>query len=154
FANIFGVTPQGVGGYVVYRPDHWVFKDTGITYGDVLGRSNTILFHEVDGCPIRMEYGLPYPAKDYDGPSSLEILGMVPAGFTSPGAVKKVAAAVFGQDAKTMERISEIDVLKTIATATFGQSDPKTVERISHNHAVMSIYTNNGTVFCGGTTHW
>jgi hypothetical protein len=134
FAKVWGVTPRGVGGYLIYRPEHWVFKDAGLTWGDVLGQASTIVHYEVDGCPMRMEYGLPHPASDYDGPPSLTILGMTPAGLGNPA---------FGPD-----------ILPKLATEVFGNADPKAVARISHNHAVMSIYTTKGTVFCAGTTDW
>jgi hypothetical protein len=146
-ANYFGVTPQGIGGYVVYRPGHWVFKDSGLAYGDVLGRAGNIMRYEVDGCPLRLENGLPYPASDYDGPASLEILGFAPAGLIA-GTEDANGQPVKPDPALQRSKLSQV------AREIFGSGDEKTLARISHNHAVMSIYTNNGTVFCAGTTDW
>jgi hypothetical protein len=130
----FGVaTPRGAGGYLIYRPEHWVFKDSGLTYGDCLGQASMIIHYEVDGCPIRMENGLPYPAEFYDGPPSLEILAMIPA-----------------------TRNSDRESIQKMAQVIFGEANPKAVEYVgaAHGHAVMSIHTNAGTVFCAGTTDW
>jgi hypothetical protein len=141
YANMWGVTPQGAGGYVIYRPEHWVFEGCGVAYGDVFGRAGAIMRYEVDGCPIRMENGLPYPARDYEGPETLEILGMIPAGLYPP--------AIFtGGPAEERSQLSQL------AEEVFGDARPHTVARISHNHAVMSLYTRNGTVFCAGTADW
>jgi hypothetical protein len=132
YARFLGATPQGVGGYLIYRPEHWAFKDTDLTYGDCLGQASTIVNYEVDGCPIQMADGLPYPAADYDGPTSLEILGMLPATLPCAGGLSAVAQDVFGE------------------------ANPTAIKRVSsaHGHAVMSIYTQCGTVFSAGTTDW
>jgi hypothetical protein len=138
FSRFRGVVGQGPGGYLVYRPEHWVFKNTGMHYGDCLGPSSEIVHYETDGCPIRMEDGLPYPASFHDGPASLEILGMIPAAL----------------DLRDYGGTSQH--LADAAKDVFGPANPKAVEQVSSNqgHAVMSIYTNNGTVFCAGTTDW
>jgi hypothetical protein len=47
-----GASPHGAGGYLVYRPEHWVFKDSGLVYADLLGQSSQIVHFEVDGCPV------------------------------------------------------------------------------------------------------
>lgn len=130
YANFGGV--RGAGGYLVYRPEHWIFKDSGLSYGDLLGQASAIVNFEVDGCPIRTVDGLPVPTDDYDGPPALEILGMIPASLpTSPP-------------------------LSAWAKDVFSEANPKAVERVSanRNHAVMGLYKNNGTVFSAGTTDW
>ena len=137
FSRFRGVVGQGPGGYLIYRPENWIFKDSGIGYGDCLGQASKIVHYEVDGCPIRMKNGLPYPEEFHDGPSSLVILGMVPA----------------AQDvgAYSARQISVEEYLHK-----FGPTGPQAVEYLMGNrgHAVMSMYVNNGTVFCAGTTDW
>lgn len=137
FSRFRGVVAQGPGGYLVYRPDHWVFKDSGMNYGDCLGQSSIIVHYEVDGCPIRMQDGIPYPADFHDGPTSLTILGMVPAALDLRD---------FGGNELFQEHVKEV----------FGTANPNAVRQVGRNqgHAVMSIYTDNGTVFCAGTTDW
>jgi len=126
-----GASPQGAGGYLVYRPEHWIFKDTGLVYADCLGQTSQIVHFEVDGCPIRMEQGLPYPQKDYEGPSSLEILGLCPA-------------ANYAFSAEVMEAGRKI-----LGDNTAWQAFAR-----NHGHAVLGLFTNKGTVFCAGTTDW
>ena len=132
WGNYFPDTPKSGRGYVIYRPEHWVFKDTGLAYGDSLGQTSGIVAYELDGCPIEMENGLPRPASYYDGPSSLEILGMIPA------------------------RWGDSDKSPGMAEEVFGDTNPKVAEYFNadHQHAVMGIFTNNGTVFSAGTVHW
>src|SRR5262249_971300 len=115
-----------------YRPEHWIFKDSGLAYGDCLGQSSAIVNFEIDGCPIRTEGGLPHPATDHDGPPSLEILGMIPTS------------------------LPPFMPLCEWAKDVFGEANPKASERVSanRNHGVMGMYTNNGTVFSAGTTDW
>jgi len=128
--------PRGPGGYLIYRPEHWIFEGTGLSYGDCFGAPNKIVHYEVDGCPIRIENGLPYPASFYDGPKSLQILGMIPATLGNASADGSGAAG--------------------IAKDLFGAANPEALAYVSANrgHAVMGIYQNSGTVFCGGTTDW
>jgi hypothetical protein len=128
--------PNGAGGFLVYRPEHWIFEGSGMTYGDCLGQASKIAHYELDGCPIRMENGLPYPADFYEGPKHLEILAMSPACFS--GGEKWAAMS------------------QQFAKEIFGADNRKAAEYVSANrgHAAMSIFTNNGTVFCAGTTDW
>jgi hypothetical protein len=92
----------------------------------------------VDGCPIRIENGVPYPADFYDGPASLVVLGTVPA----------------AKDLRDYGGTPE--ALREMVREVFGSTNPQAFELASSNrgHATMSIYTNNGTVFSAGTTDW
>ena len=47
-------TPRGVGGFVVYRDDHWMLEGTGLGYGDVLGVDDGIVGYETLGCPAHV----------------------------------------------------------------------------------------------------
>lgn len=143
FAHMDGATQKGSGGYLVYRPEHWIFEGTGLHYGELLGSSSTIVGYEVDGCPIRMKHGLPFPAEDYDVPSSFQILGMIPAALSL-----RIPASLIGRPEDFT--YGPLNFAKEV----FGSEDPESVASISHNHAVMSIFSNNGTVFCAGTTDW
>src|ERR1700683_4120310 len=40
----------GLGGYTVHRAGHWIFDGTGLSYGDVLGSSATVVGYECEGC--------------------------------------------------------------------------------------------------------
>jgi hypothetical protein len=145
YARMLGASPNGAGGYLVYRPDHWVFEGTGLFYGDLLGGHDKIVAFEVDGCPMTLENGIPKPASFYDGPKSVEILGLAPA-------------AHWTEETDPADILAPTDTglsfLEEYAGDIFGNATPESVARISHNHATMAIYRKNGTVFSAGTTDW
>lgn len=137
FSRFRGVVGQGPGGYLIYRPEHWIFEHSGMGYGDCLGQASEIVHYEVDGCPICMKNGLPYPEEFHDAPSSLMVLGMVPA-------------------AKDLRVYSLREISAEEYIKKFGPAGPQAFEHVidGRGHAVMSMYVNNGTVFCAGTTDW
>ena len=53
--------PRSSGGYMVYRPGHWVFEGTHLEYGDVFGGKDRIVGYECDGLDFVTRNGLPYP---------------------------------------------------------------------------------------------
>ncbi len=55
------VMPRSSGGYMVYRPGHWVFAGTQLEYGDVFGDRDRIVGYECDGLDFVTRHGLPYP---------------------------------------------------------------------------------------------
>jgi hypothetical protein len=132
-SRFYSAAPNGPGGFLVYRPEHWIFEGAGVGYGDCLGQRSAILHYEVDGCPIRFEKGLPYPEDFHDAHPSLEIVGLAPASFV----------------------LAEGDSVREYMK-TFGVMDPQVVDYVEPNrgHATMTMYTDNGTVFAAGTTDW
>ena len=71
--------PRGSRGFTVYRPAHWVFAGTDLTYGDVFGSEAKIFGYEVDGVDYTFRRGLPYPTGEDGTPLDVEILAMAPA---------------------------------------------------------------------------
>jgi hypothetical protein len=72
--------PRGSGGFTIYRPEHWAFAGTGLSYGDQLGSEAVgVVGFEVDGVDYQFHRGLPYPTHADGAPQSLEILAMAPA---------------------------------------------------------------------------
>jgi len=71
-------TAQGVGGFIVYRHEHWLFENTDLRYGDVLGRDDGAVGYETVGCPITLDdYQRPIPnsfALSLGVPESTEIV--------------------------------------------------------------------------------
>ncbi len=135
---------NGAGGYTVHRPEHWIFEGTGITYGDVLGASATIVGYECDGCAFTTRDGLPYPTGEDGTPESFEILGTAPAAhFTRTTSARPPKPHEPAED-------------EFIAGRLFGTRDAAAVERISHGHAVLGAYTSaaGGTVVTSGCTDW
>ncbi|MHB1923946.1 MAG: N,N-dimethylformamidase beta subunit family domain-containing protein [Acidimicrobiales bacterium] len=134
----------GLGGYTVHRPGHWIFEDTGLGYGDVLGAGATVVGYECDGCVFTYRDGLPYPTGEDGTPSSFEMLGTCPTQhFTRESAPRP-------------PKPGEPSELEYIASRVFGTRDPEAVERIRHGHAVLGAYTNQAgaTVVTSGSTDW
>ena len=135
---------NGLGGYTVHRPGHWIFEGTGLGYGDVLGADSTVVGYECDGCVFTYRDGLPYPTGEDGTPSTFEILGSCPTQhFTRETAPRPPGP----------EEPSELEY---IASRIFGTRSPEAMERIRHGHAVLGAYTNEAgaTVVTSGSTDW
>ncbi len=68
----------------VHRPEHWVFRKTGIRQGDEFGGKDTIVGYECDGCQFEMKDGLPVPTFKDGTPKTFQILATCPAKW-APG---------------------------------------------------------------------
>lgn len=94
---------DGTGGYTIHRPNHWIFANTNLKQGDLLGSKDTIVGYECDGCEIVQSDGLPYPTGNDGTPLDFEILATAPAKWHPDDALwydrfpaDRVGAAVFG----------------------------------------------------------
>ena len=135
---------NGLGGYTVHRPGHWIFEGTGLGYGDVLGAGATVVGYECDGCVFTYRDGLPYPTGEDGTPPTFEILGTCPTQhFTR-------------ETAPRPPKPGEPSELEYIAARIFGTREPEAMERIRHGHAVLGAYTNSAgaTVLTSGSTDW
>jgi hypothetical protein len=135
---------NGLGGYTVHRPGHWMFEGTGLGYGDVLGAGATVVGYECDGCVFTYRDGLPYPSGEDGTPPTFEILGTCPTQhFTR-------------ETAPRPPKPDEPSELEYIAARVFGTREPEAMERIRHGHAVLGAYTNaaGATVVTSGSTDW
>lgn len=79
YASWGGFAPRGQRGFTVYRPNHWVFGNTGLYYGDVFGAAASIFGYEVDGLDYTFRDGLPYPTGRDGASTDIAILAMAPA---------------------------------------------------------------------------
>lgn len=79
YANWGRFTPRGSRGFTVYRPEHWAFAKTDLSYGDIFGAEARIFGYEVDGVDYTFRDGLPYPTGQDGTPETVEILAMTPA---------------------------------------------------------------------------
>ncbi|MBV9953551.1 MAG: hypothetical protein JO291_16475 [Acidimicrobiia bacterium] len=133
---------NGLGGYTVHRPDHWLFEGTGLTYGDVLGASSTVVGYECDGCDFTYRDGLPYPTGVDGSPEGFEILGTAPAApFTRTTSARPPRGRDMAESEFTSWRL-------------LGERGPEAEARILHGHAVLGTYTQGGTVVTSGSTEW
>lgn len=143
-------TAQGVGGFIVYRHDHWLLVGTGMRYGDVLGRDDGAVGYETLGCPIALDdYQLPVPnafALSKGVPASTEIVACVPASNLGIGEYPKSIAA-----------LSDQGDLEFIAERIFGD-DPDALAKARYGNAVMLTCKphgdSGGDVITIGTTDW
>ena len=136
--------PAGLGGYTVYRPEHWLFEGTGVSYGDVLGSKSTVVGYECDGCAMSFTDGQPYPTGEDGTPMTFQILGICPTQhFTR-------------ETAPRPPKPEEPSELEYIASRVFGTRDPEAMQRIAHGHAVLGVYTKpaGSNVVTSGSTDW
>jgi hypothetical protein len=142
YARIGRNVASGAGGYVVYRPAHWIFDGTGVGYGDLVGARPVVVGYECDGCDLTMRDGLPYPTGADGTPAELEILALSPATpFDRDNALRPVLEG-------------ELSEIEFNAERALGAHDPATVARLAHGHAVMGVHEPGGTVFTSGCTEW
>jgi hypothetical protein len=119
----------GEGSYTIHRPDHWIFKETGLKRGDQLGKKSPIVGYECDGCLFTLVNGLPVPTHKDGTPESFEILGSAPAALSvRDNSVKWVAEGLYGKGTK--QRLKQPGA------------------------SILGIYHNGGTVITTGCTEW
>lgn len=137
-------TPQGVAGYLVSRPDHWLFAGTGLGYGDVVGRDEGVVGYETVGCPLTLDdYHQPVPSADAlrrGVPAETEIVAWVPASNVGVGEYPASIAA-----------LSDQGDLEFIAERIFGD-DPDPERRARNGNSVIA--TVGDQVVTIGTTDW
>ncbi|MDP4235995.1 MAG: hypothetical protein Q8919_06070 [Bacteroidota bacterium] len=81
FINDNGIFPKffGYGGYTVFNSQHWIYDETGVKDGDVIGAQDAIAGYEADGALFDWLGGLPYPTGEDKTPKNFSILGISPA---------------------------------------------------------------------------
>ncbi len=141
-------TARGVGGFVVYRPDHWLLEGTGLRYGDVLGADDGVVGYETLGCPITLdELQLPVPWPRDDLPAGIEIVAHVPSSNLGVGEYPRSIAA-----------LSDQGDLEFIAARLYGDTSARSLARVRNGNAVMltcrPFGDEGGEVVTVGTTDW
>jgi hypothetical protein len=141
-------TPRGSGAFTVYRNDHWLFADTGLRYGDLLGRDHGIVGYETVGCRLGFdEYQLPI-AVDGDGaPAAREVVAFTPASNLG-----------MGDYPASISALNDQGDLEFIAERLFGVVNADSVARVRHGNAVMltckPFGPGSGEVVTIGSTDW
>src|SRR5262245_55481104 len=136
------VMPRSSGGYMVYRPGHWVFAGTHLEYGDVFGGRDRIVGYECDGLDYVTRDGLPYPTGRDGAPATTEILALAPASLGErPSGEREVM-----WDQRDLE---------AVARQLEGTITPARLEKYRHGTAAVVTFTRGrGTVFNCGSTEW
>jgi hypothetical protein len=141
-------TPRGVGGFVVYRDDHWLLEGTGLGYGDVLGVDDGIVGYETLGCPLTFdEFQLPV-ARPHPGlPADLEIVAFTPS-----------SNLMVGEYPASISALSDQGDAEFIATRLYGDAGDTNLARVRHGNAVMltcrPFGPDAGEVVTVGSTDW
>ena len=139
-----GFAPCGQKGFTVYRPSHWAFVGTGLTYADIFGDKARILGYEVDGLDYTFHHGLPYPVKAKGVPETLEILAMAPA----------VIAEEPSDGEGFRYYVGDIDLKKIVQCLTGGVA-AEDLDRYRYGSAVMVHMTRGkGEVLTAATCDW
>lgn len=135
---------HGTGGFVVYRPDHWSLTDTGLGYGDVLGRESTIFGYEVDGIDYTMTHGLPFAAEGTGLQGDLTIVALSPATTLSH------SSGPHDRD----QFIGTADA-EEVALTVYGALTPETLGRASRGNGCIAEYRRGrGAVLNAGSCEW
>lgn len=144
--NRYGTAaPRSSGGFTVYRPNHWIFENTDLNYGDVFGAAPIcVAAFEMDGVDYTFRHGLPYPTHEDGAPETLEILAMAPA---VAGEIDKWNGAV-PLGAPVYETIGFLH-------AAFGDQLPERFKGECYGSGMVAIFQQGeGEVFNGGSTEW
>lgn len=142
-------TPRGVGGFVVYRDDHWMFDGTSLRYGDVLGGDDGVVGYETVGCPVAFdEYQLPVAAERPGLPADqIEIVAFTPS-----------SSLGVGEYPASISALSDQGDLEFVAERLYGAADDDGRRRVRHGNAVMLTCrpagAGGGQVVTVGTTDW
>jgi hypothetical protein len=139
-----GAAPRGIGGFVVYRPDHWAFDGADLYYGDVLGAATGVLGYECDGVGYTMVSGLPQPAVTHPPLDFLEILALSPASFEEED---------HGNPGSHLQ--AGTDDLAGLTKLMFGADTPDGRDLLRYGSAVITeARRGRGGIFCAGSTGW
>ncbi len=142
-------TPRGVGGFVVYRDDHWMLAGTDLRYGDVLGSDHGVVGYETVGTRISFdEVNLPVVIADpaLPDPDDVEIVALTPSSNLAMGEYPASIAALDDQGD-----------LEFIAERVYGGGETARA-KVRHGNAVMlccrPFGRDAGRVVTIGSTDW
>jgi len=141
-------TARGVGGFIVYRDDHWLLDGTGLGYGDVLGARDGVVGYETLGCHLQFdEEHLPVSSRADHSPADHTIVAMCPSSNLGVGDYPKSISA-----------LSDQGDAEFIAERIHGAVTPANIRRVKHGNAVIvetrPFGESGGTVITVGTTDW
>ena len=141
-------TARGVGGFIVYRDDHWLLDGTGLGYGDVIGARDGVVGYETLGCHLAFDdEHLPVSSGADHSPADHTIVAMCPSSNLGVGDYPKSISA-----------LSDQGDAEFIAERIHGGVTPANIRRVKHGNAVIvetrPFGESGGTVITVGTTDW
>jgi hypothetical protein len=133
-----------VRGFPVYRPEHWAFTGTALSYGDLLGAVGHAFGYEVDGLDYVIRGGLPEPSETSGAPPGLQILGL---GLSS---LKEERTELPLED-----RFLSDDDAKYVAEIRLGDQSDAAVDRVKRGAGmIVNFARGRGEVFHAGSCEW
>ena len=140
---------QGSGGFTVYRNKHWIFEETGLGYGDLLGAKHGVVGYETMGCPLTfddVQQPIPKLETDSDLPSDIEIVAFAPSSNLGVGDYPASISALNDQGD-----------LEFVASRFYGDLSETSKAKVRHGNSVILTcrpYQGGGEVVTVGTTDW
>ncbi len=132
------------GGFTVYRPEHWAFAGTDLTYGDVFGGPSRVFGYEVDGLAYTFRDGLPYPTGEDGAATDIDIIAMAVAVMSETDGGERGTDVFLGEDD-----------LAFAAEAVYGSASPEHRRKLRYGSGmVVSFRKGAGEVFTAGTCEW
>ncbi len=144
YARTMGASPRGAGGFFVCRPSHWIFENTELRYGDMIGAETVLAGYELDGCDITLRRGLPVATGRDGTPADFLPLALAPAQLLR----RDLAPMLYPEDA-----MSDFDVV--VDQVASSAASPFDVEDFRQGFGVMGVREGPaGAVFTASTTEW
>jgi len=142
-------TARGSGAFTVFRRDHWMLKDTGLGYGDLLGPDHGVVGYETVGCPIALD--------DLHLPVVRPVAGMPVEGHEIVALAMSSNLGV-GEYPKSISALNDQGDLEFLAERYYGDTSPKSLAKVRHGNAVMVVCRpqgeSGGEVVTIGSTDW
>jgi hypothetical protein len=134
---------RGVRGFPVYRPEHWAFAGTGLSYGDMLGADSHVFGYEVDGLDHVIRNGLPEPTYSDGAPEGVQILALGLATLVEEG--QGLPPGGFLVD----------DEAKAVASTRYHDDGPEAVDKVKRGSGmIVNFSRGKGEVFHAGSCEW
>lgn len=136
---------RSAGGFTIYRPGHWAFENTGLSYGDQLGPAPVcVAAFELDGLNYTVKNGLPYPTERDHPPGGLEILAMAPA----------VLGEIDWWNGRVALNAPEADIYE-LFDDLHGAGAPEVFESYRYGCGMVVAFDRGaGSVFTAGSAEW
>jgi len=134
---------RGSRGFPIYRPDHWAFAGTGLSYGDMLGADSHVFGYEVDGLDYIIRNGLPEPTAEAGAPQGLEILAVGLATLIEEGQGLTETGFLNDEDARF------------VASTLYHDEGPASLDKVKRgNGMIVNFAKGRGEVFHAGSCEW
>jgi len=144
YAGWGGCAPRGARGFPIYRPEHWAFAGTGLSYGDLLGGDSHIFGYEVDGLDHVIRRGLPEPTGEGSPPDGLRILAVGMASQVEDAAHIPPEDLFFGDEDG-----------RFTAETLYGEASDENLDKVKRgNGMIVTFPRGKGEVFHAGSCEW